>query len=64
MKAFWDNLFYDMREQGLTEEKAAEEVVKDIRDDFDNIEKAILNLDLKKALALIEEYKEYYYPLY
>ena len=60
MKAFWKDLFYDMKEGNLTEEKAADFAGKYIRDDIDIIEGAIKGYDLKKALALIWEMKKTY----
>lgn len=60
MKAFWADLFYDMKEGNLTEEKAADFGGKYIRDDIDIIEAAIKDYDLKKALALIWEMKKTY----
>ena len=60
MKAFWNDLFYDMREGNLEEEEAAEFAGKYIRDDIDIIEGAIKDYDLKKAMALILEMKKTY----
>ena len=61
MKAFWADLFFDMRESNFkTDEKAAEFAGKYIRDDIDIIEGAIKDYDLKKALALILEMKKTY----
>jgi hypothetical protein len=61
MKAFWADLFHDMKEaDNFTEEKAADFAGKYIRDDIDIIEAAIKDYDLKKALALIWEMKKTY----
>jgi len=59
MKAFWDNLFYDLG-NGLSMEDFAQLAGKGIRGDFQDIENAIENYDLKKALKLIREAKESY----
>ena len=60
MKNFWADLFFDMKESGLTEKGAADFAGKYIRDDADRIERAIKDFDLKKALSLIEEMKKDY----
>lgn len=60
MKAFWDNLFFDMRECGLTEEDFAEKAGKYIREDLSEITNSIKNFDLKKALLLLDEYSKEY----
>ena len=60
MKAFWADLFFDMRENNLTEKGAADFAGKYIRDDVDRIERAIKDLDLKKAISLIWEMKKDY----
>jgi hypothetical protein len=60
MEAFWDDLFYDMDECGLTREGFANKAGVAIRDDLRRIEDAIEEHDGKKALALIEEFKQNY----
>ena len=60
MKAFWDNLYYDMRECGLKEENFALKAGNEIREDLRRIEDAILAHDGKMALTLIEEFKNTY----
>ena len=60
MKAIWDDLFFDIKESGLTEEGAATFMGKQIQDDIDRIERAIKDYDLKKALSLIWEMKKEY----
>ena len=60
MKAFWDNLFYDMAECGLSKEDFAKKAGKDIREDLCRIEDAIREYDGKEALALIAGFKNWY----
>jgi hypothetical protein len=60
MKAFWDNLFFDMKECGLTEELFAVKAGAEIRDDLRRIEDAIKEYDGKKALLIINEIKSTY----
>lgn len=60
MKDTWDNLFFDMRECGLTEELFAEKAGAMIRDDLRRVEDAIKDHDGKKALSIIEELKVEY----
>lgn len=60
MKAFWDNLFYDMEECGLSKEDFAKKAGGEIRNDLSCIEDAIREHDGKKALALIDEFKTQY----
>lgn len=60
MKPFWDNLFYDMQECGLTQESFAVKAGNEIRDDLQRIEDAIKEYDGKKALAIIAELKGCY----
>lgn len=49
-----------MRECKLSEEKTAQQSGSDICGDFDDIERAIKDFDLKRALVIIEKAKEYY----
>jgi hypothetical protein len=60
MKAFWDNLFFDIRESGDTNEVFAFKAGNEIRDDLRRVEDAIREYDLIKALTLIHELKNYY----
>jgi len=60
MKEFWSDLFFDMEECDLTNEKAAEQYGSGICGDFDDIERAIKDFDLKRALILIQKAKKYY----
>jgi len=60
LKAFWDNLFFDMEECGLDKAGFAQKAGKEIRDDLSSIEDAIKDYDGKKALALIDELKTAY----
>lgn len=60
MKAFWDNLFFDLEECGIDREAFAVKAGSEIRDDLRRIEDAIKEHDGKKALALIDELKGYY----
>lgn len=60
MKATWDNLFYDMRECGLTPEQFAQKAGDDIRFNLVRIEDAIREHNGAKALGIIEECKREY----
>lgn len=60
MKAFWDNLFFDMDECGITRDQFALKAGTEIRDDLRRIEDAIRKYDGKKALELIDELKNEY----
>ena len=60
MKAFWSDMFFDLQQGNETEEGSAKQSGEFIRDDFDQIERAIKDFDLKKALILIEEAKDNY----
>ena len=60
MKAFWDNLFYDMAECGLDKEEFAKKAGSDICEDLCRIEDAIREHDGKRALTLIAEFKNWY----
>jgi len=60
MKSFWDNLFYDMKECGLTEELFAVKAGAEIRDDLRRIEDAIKDHNGKEALIIIAELKNNY----
>lgn len=60
MKAFWDNLFYDLRECGLTQEEFALKAGEEIRDGLIRVEDAIMDHEGKKALDLLEELKGAY----
>lgn len=60
MKNIWADMFFDMDDNGLTREDAAKYIGKEIRDDVDNIEGAIKDFDLQKALSLIWEMKKNY----
>jgi len=63
MKAFWDNLFYDLVDfevSRVDSEKLAEAYGEEIRHDLDQIEDAIRNYRPDKALSLIDECKKYY----
>lgn len=60
MKNFWSDLFFDMRECGLTEEMFSVKAGAVIKDDLRRIQDAIRDHDGKKALAIIEELKSEY----
>jgi len=56
MKAFWDNLNFDI-ENGQPVDEAYQVAGAAIRDDVRNVEDAIRAYDLQKALRLLEEMK-------
>ena len=59
--AFWDNMLYDLLENDKgTKEYIMAEYGESIREEFEAIADAIKDLDLKKALKLIEESITYY----
>ena len=58
VKGFWDDLFYDMDECGLSREDFAMKAGNEIRADLRQIEDAIRGYDGKAALALIAKMKE------
>lgn len=60
MKEFWDNLFYDMAECGLSKDDFAIKAGDNIRDDLRRIEDKIKEHDGKAALNLIDELKKEY----
>jgi len=61
MKAFWDNLFFDLNNGELkSQEEMALKGGHNICDDLRRIEDAIRQHDGKKALEIIEELKNYY----
>lgn len=60
MKAFWSDMFFDLKECNLSEEDSAKQSGEFIRDDFDNIERAIKSFDLQRALAIIQKAKDEY----
>jgi len=60
MKAFWNDLFYDMEECGLTKEEFAEKAGEDFRDELDRIYWAIKDHEPKKAFEVIQECKKGY----
>lgn len=60
MKSFWDDMFFDMRECGVTETEFAEKAGKSIREDLNSIRRAILDHDGKIALELISEFEKNY----
>lgn len=60
MKAFWNNLFFGMKECVPDKEMVAIKAGNKIRDDLRRIEDAIKAHDGNKALALIDEFKDVY----
>jgi hypothetical protein len=60
VKPFWDNLFYDMRECGLSEEDFAKKAGKEILDDLHRIEMAIRTYKGREALDLIAQLRNDY----
>jgi hypothetical protein len=60
MKSFWDNLFYDIDECGLSREEFAEKAGEEVRDDLNRIKRAIEEHDGKKALFIIKETSRHY----
>lgn len=50
MKAFWDNLFFDMEECGLTKEQFAEKAGEEFRSELDRIYWAINDHEPKRLL--------------
>jgi len=60
MKAFWDNLFYDLNNGGFkNQEEAAEAGGKDLRHELDTIRQRIKDLDPKEAIKKIDELMKY-----
>jgi|GEM_PF-5753034 len=60
MKSFWDDLFFDMDECGITREEFALKGGAEIRDNFTQIENAICSHEPKKALEIIKECNGYF----
>lgn len=60
MKAFWDNLFYDLDEGHINNETFASMAGKEVRDDLRRIEDAIEAHEGRKALTLIDELMRQY----
>jgi len=60
MKAFWDDLFYDMDECKMEREEFAQKGGAEICDNLTQIENLICTHEPKKALELIKECKQYF----
>ncbi len=60
MKVYWSDMLYELREGNYSEEYFAKEASEDICNDLDNVEKAIKDLDLQGALALINKAQDIY----
>lgn len=60
MKAFWNNMLFDLNEGNLTSEEFAEKVGNSFRSDLEEIECAIKDYDLKTAFQIISTMKEDY----